>query len=347
MLNKLTLGIAVIALAACAGTVMAGDYHSGDTLICADCHTMHYSYQHDFAGGAAPDLGAGGPHAYLLRAEGSELCLLCHDGKTFAPDVKGGHANGYVRQAGALTTGASPNEDWKGHSLGSIAAPPGNDGGYEAGASLECNDCHHQHGYDGGLGSYLNAYPEGYENGQYRNLANHPGGSSTNTPMMYAIGTNDLALDIFERDASIGDLPAHYAVANVDFNEPDETASAYATWCKSCHTDFHGAKGGAEIGGDAEGHHWLRHPTNDVNIGGQPSHGHSSIGEWAAAGKANWVKAMDPTGLWDYSSATSEAPGAYTPSCFTCHKAHGSGNSFGLTWDYASNMDGCQQCHNK
>lgn len=38
--------------------------------------------------------------------------------------------------------------------------------------------------------------------------------------------------------------------------------------------------------------------------------------------------------------------------CLSCHKAHGSGNVFGLRWEYgnsasATHKAGCQQCHNK
>ena len=33
----------------------------------------------------------------------------------FAPDVQGINANSYVREAGALSTGQAPYEDWKRH----------------------------------------------------------------------------------------------------------------------------------------------------------------------------------------------------------------------------------------
>ena len=53
-----------------AGTAFAGDYHRAQQLICADCHTMHYSQSH----GASPSgtaiftpLGAAGPYEFLLR----------------------------------------------------------------------------------------------------------------------------------------------------------------------------------------------------------------------------------------------------------------------------------------
>ena len=50
-------------LLAFAATASAGDYHTGASLVCSDCHVAHYSQSHNYSGSAFPfvPLGAGGP----------------------------------------------------------------------------------------------------------------------------------------------------------------------------------------------------------------------------------------------------------------------------------------------
>src|SRR5574341_464453 len=97
---------------------------------------MHYSHGHNWDGATPVPraahsggnwLGSTGPNSYLLKLPESQLCLACHDGQTFAPDVMGVNtsSNAYVRQAGALTTGTSPYESWKGHTRDGLTTPPG------------------------------------------------------------------------------------------------------------------------------------------------------------------------------------------------------------------------------
>ncbi len=66
----------------------AGDFHTGASLRCADCHVMHFSQSHGFmpdGSGFSISLGSSGPYGYLLRNEVNDLCLSCHDGSAFAP----------------------------------------------------------------------------------------------------------------------------------------------------------------------------------------------------------------------------------------------------------------------
>jgi hypothetical protein len=95
--------------------------------------------QHDWNSAATPStaaaadgnwLSASGPNMRLLKAPANELCLSCHDGQTFAPDVLGLNTNASPsqgRSAGALNDPGqgSPYDQWKGHTLGSTNAPPG------------------------------------------------------------------------------------------------------------------------------------------------------------------------------------------------------------------------------
>ncbi len=279
-----------------------GEYHYGATLICSDCHTMHYSQQHDYSGGPAPPLGGGGPFKFLLRSQDSDVCLTCHDGQTFAPDVYGANTGTYVRQAGAITTGSNPFENWKGHTLNITATPPGG----TMNIKLQCYNCHDKHG-----------------NSNFRNL------NGVITPITYAKGTNDTTKDVFLRSWVLGQISTNYSVGNVDFNEPNTNQSAYGRFCKGCHTDFHGQKGDSNMGGSS-GVEWLRHPTAGANIGAVGGE-HSSLDTFK--NRLYRVQVMSPSGNWGtQGQAWGAAPNDLTPSCMSCHKAHGNQNPFGLIY---------------
>jgi hypothetical protein len=247
-----------------------------------------------------------------------------------------------------LTGNDTGYDTWKGHTLGTPDQAPGGTFTPDATAGLECVDCYHQHGSTSS-GKDVKNNPV---TSAYRNLKTfNTGGISVS----YAVGTNDLTKDVFEQSAAKG--ASHYDVTNIDFNEPDSTRSGYGEWCKQCHTDFHGGLGDANMGGDADRHNWLRHPTAGVDVGGQDTHGHSNLARaWAATGRTNWVKVMSETGNWSSTSTD------VTPSCMTCHKAHGNKNPFGLIYmegtganvteegdDGVTNGRGaknlCKQCH--
>jgi hypothetical protein len=321
---------------------LAGEHHSGGSLICNDCHVAHFSQSHAMtSGGTMVSLGTNGPYASLLRNDVNDLCLTCHDGQSFAPDVFG--ANGGVarnRTAGGLNSapGHKANDtgydDPNGHSLWSTAAAPGGTWANTT-EGLECTDCHSQHGQNVA---------------QYRNLQFSTGSTNKfyNKALTYAIGTNDLTKDVYEHSAKA------YAQENVDFNEPSTSASAYAAWCQSCHTYFHAASGSAWMGGASGGdaNHafpWLRHPQADVNIGQNATY-ISSLSQFNS--HTNRVKVMDSQGLWNGTTADNTV----TPSCFSCHKSHGDKNPFGLIFmtgtgtvteegDGGQYRDLCRQCH--
>jgi hypothetical protein len=349
-MKRLTVLFSALLLAGTAAIAMAGDYHTGLTLVCSDCHVAHYSQSHGYSStgdGTFTPLGTGGPFADLLRDDPNKLCLSCHDGSTSAPDVFGDNGGvSYLRQAGGLNVDAGHGltndagfviQD--GHTLYSTAQPPGKGTStYTPGAEgLECVNCHAQHG----------------SATQYRNLLNR--GIFTGKNLVYAIGTNDLTKDVFERTA--GGVLSH-AESQVDFNEPDTRNSRYGAWCQSCHADFHGQGGDANMGGLAGGvtstnaTPWKRHPTADVNIGesGASATFISSLARYATV--TNKVKVMDSQGLWTGTGTDNTV----TPSCFSCHKAHGNENSFGLIFmngtgtrteegDGGVYKDLCRQCH--
>lgn len=312
-----------------ASLAFGGDYHMGATLVCSDCHVMHYSLAHGYSGGAPGAMGQDGPFTFLLKDEVNSLCLNCHDGQSTAPDVYGANGNDYLREAGALTTGFAPYEAYKGHTL----------------QFMTCISCHDPHG-DPGAG-----HPTG---SQHRNLKARPGFVSSNRFVTYATGTNDLSRDTFERDPALGQITVHYSQDNVDFNEPDTTGSAVSRWCQSCHNQFHGSGSNSNMRNQSmpAGTGWLRHPTADANIGAVGG-GHSSLAAFNDATRPNRVKVMSSSGVWaqPYSSGI-------TANCLSCHKAHGNRNSFGLIYMSGTGAlaeegdssgtqaaDLCRQCH--
>jgi hypothetical protein len=368
-MKRFIVFLTLVCMGALAGTVLAGDYHTTTTLICSDCHNMHSSQTHSYnnTGGTPPQkdvktwpwVSTG--HEYLLFGDVNETCLNCHDGSANGPDVYGtntGMYSGATRQAGGLNgllaghpaPGGNYTND-AGHTLGSMADPPGKGSSAYVPSSegLECTSCHAQHG----------------STTQYRNLLSRGifGYDGTYGPrtLTYLVADPPVAQsgltgkDVAERVASGAN---HYVQSNIDFYEPFPDSSRYAQWCKTCHMDFHGSAGGAQLGGTYGGYKnstttpWLRHPTNGVNLGGTPSF----VAQLSTyQGRLNKVKMMDSQALWTGVPADS----TLTPSCFSCHKGHGNENPFGLIYMSGTGTindngdDGvgvsykslCKQCH--
>lgn len=338
-LMRAITGAAILAMAT---TAFAGDYHTGITLKCFDCHVMHYSQTHGYtpSGGNFTDLGSGGPFHYLLRDNINNLCLSCHDEQGFAPDVFESHGNGYVRQAGALNEvgGNGQYPPNTGHTLGSTDPAPGSNPEWRNLNGLSCADCHAVHGGGAGAGW---AGPSG----SYRNLGGFGTAIGSTFGITYARGDQDgantgtnLNYWVFE-DVSSGVSANHYGANHVTFNEPDITTSQYANACKRCHTNFHGAVGGSEVGGVLVGAHYEefeRHPTGGVDIGAIGG-GHSNLTRFVAEG-ASQLQVLSPNGTRHGSYVATDED--LTPSCMTCHKAHGNQNAFGLIYVLGANAGG-------
>ncbi len=335
--------LALVLMLASGGTT--GEYHVGGTLLCYDCHTIHFNQSHGWGGapgplGTAPVaggdwLGATGPNAYLLKMPANDLCQACHDGKGFAPDVVGANFNTSPtegRQAGALnlTGGTGDYVEWKGHTLGATTAPPGFDPSkvglaanwYNPADTLRCIDCHAQHGT---AASYRNLGPSAM------------GASVGNFQPIYVINTtNDTSKDVWVNLASYaaGSSDAatfnpYYSREKIFFNRIDgmigsvKTSNKMGSFCAACHATFHGGAGDPNIGADPGTlRGFKRHPTAQVAIGAAGGQGygeHSSLPRYVGA--ANKVK-VATTNYTTFSDAT--------PLCVTCHKGHGNKNPFGL-----------------
>ena len=345
----------VVAMAAALSLVaslsFAGDYHFGVDLICSDCHVMHASQSHGYnPNGSGNYTVPDGTHHFLLRKDINDLCLSCHDGQAWAPDVFEANFNSYVRQAGGLNEvgGNGFYPPATGHTLGSADPAPG--GTWSNPDGLSCVNCHAPHGRTkGNLGAFA-------AQGGYRNLfIDDPAFLNSITYTRGDVdGLNPTTAWIHE-EASAGVSANHYGMTGITFNEPDPAKSRYGEFCKTCHTNFHGDAGGAEIGGvGAPLEEFIRHPTAGVNIG--------AIG----GGHSNLTRLTDHTNQIQVMSPAGKKAGAYlstdtdlTPSCMSCHKSHGNQNAFGLIYmlgsgtvteqgDQAPGGDmrnTCRQCH--
>jgi hypothetical protein len=347
--------LALVAMVALAGLVQAGDYHYKDSLVCSDCHVMHATRAYNFSGNPpAESYNSGTGYDYLLKGATTDAtCLVCHDGQTWAPDVFKANASGNVnRSGGALNDAAagSGNEltydAYDGHTLGSTATPPG---GSALSDPLGCASCHNVHGYMGPRTSTMtdiagNAFVE--VNGSYRNL--EPLNKFFGPPAIYVsyeYGTATNGADVYEV------TQAEYDAWEVNLQEPTPTDSGFATWCGSCHGDFHGADVTAApyLAADASGdggqyNHFNKHPASTSNIGAnQPvSGGYSSLTLFA--GHNYRVRVMDPESDWG--APLDGTPWAIdldtdglptsnldlTATCLSCHKAHGTTQPFGLIY---------------
>lgn len=338
--------VAIFAIACTAALpAAAGEWHANSTNVCTDCHTMHFSQTHNWDGTSPvstspqPDgnwLGGTGPNMRLLKLPANQLCLSCHDGQTFAPDVMGANTNASPSQgraAGALNEAAlgAPYDTFKGHTLGSTATPPGFNptaagvpvsSQYNAANGLECTSCHLQHG----------------SATVYRNL----GPRSAAFQPTYVLGTtNDTTKDVWINMAApytpnTGNAATFnplYASASVSYNRTDPaaptgstmlTSNRLDTFCSACHGDFHGAPQDANIGGTATGlgaTDFIRHPTSRQVIGAAAQGGQSALSRYTGASTKIKVYANDRVGFTDA-----------TPGCVSCHKAHGNQNPFGLVF---------------
>ncbi len=297
----------------------AGNWHSAGSLRCADCHLQHSS-----------DMNGGTPYEYLLVKNSiNELCLSCHDGSDpTAPDVQAPVTmySGTVSQgsaAGYFSNIAMSNPN--GHDLGLIEPTPLETSGQPR--ELTCASCHAVHG-----------------NANYRNLLEDPAGVGAS--LRVEVGTDVFVKLQPDDPPTVGGSAAAYEQGNSAYK------SGMTQWCSSCHDRL------ATNAQSSSPAHFDGHPSDvALNQFGQeahtdPQHWVTGLGEgFPDAGISGMprVPFLSP-------QASSFSP-ATTPmesnevSCMSCHKAHGSGNQKGMLWPYleggASQVSGCQQCHNK
>ena len=343
-------------LIAAAFPVIAGEWHAGGTNVCTDCHTMHFSMQHNWENGNAPSvnpaangdwLSTSGPNQFLLKAPANQLCAGCHDGQTFAPDVIEVNTNttGLTqgRSAGALNDLASgaPYDQFRGHTLGNTSVPPGFNptaagvpvsSQYDPTGGLECISCHLQHGSAAiyrNLGPRSANFQPTYFMGSANNTTydvwlNVPFSTDANPPGPGVYTPNTGNASVFNQifDSAV----VSYNVTNPTppTGSTEQTSNRMDTFCSACHGNFHGGTGDVNIGGGALGataDGFIRHPTSKQVIGAATSGGHSALTRFVANTTKVKVYANDRTAWTDAQ-----------PGCVSCHKAHGNQNPFGLVF---------------
>jgi hypothetical protein len=302
-------------------------YHNGVTLICSDCHVMHASEEHGYAGEGAGFPRSNTPYRKLLRqGDPVDVCLACHDGRTGIPDVIDADTNALVERAAGWMQ-LPENANYKGHNLGRglTAATLCNRchfSGTMATAEVSCIDCHNPHG-----------------NNKMRNLqwASFPGGEPEFAIIVQA-GATGLAK--FER-------------SNVAYGYAPGVAREVTNMCIDCHhayfddsTHFYTKPGGFV--------HYGLHPNFNSEwgavtpISGAPN---ADAAHWEGGSGTGFVGAarVPFVGIGASTFAAASAVDATTNAafCLSCHKAHGSANAFSLTWVPITGPGpkGCDQCH--
>jgi predicted CXXCH cytochrome family protein len=200
-------GTALFALLALARPSPGGDFHSGESLACSDCHTMHNSL-----GGQPMRYDASGaPAQKLLRhATALTLCVYCHDGSNpNAPDVVA-PVSYLPDTAGGFFPRVYDQPSGTAHVLG--AAPVVPPGGTQS-MTLTCVTCHEPHGGPG-----------------WRNLKVDP---------LKTGATNLVVADELVKPDGFNAVQV-YAPSNVTYK------SGFSTWCGTCHGDFHGRSAAQE-----------------------------------------------------------------------------------------------------
>lgn len=367
--------------------LLAADaYHAGQYANCSDCHTMHASV-HDNQGATQVDAPTspttsggtgvniwlpvqGDAEHYLLKGTEASICITCHDGKTFAPDVVGA-TNSFTAGGGTAVRSAGFVNGNGGHKMGSTIMPPGfepaaigavagsDDIIFDPAVGLECLSCHGAHGSQT-VYRQMGPYSWGSANGGPNiRSAVQPKRAVAVTPTLVADGSVDVNIGVA---AYAPGTAGYYEASSITYIKnpttqlvgQTSTNNRYDTFCAACHGQFHGgatAQGAAGTTLDTNGNVYdnaaklfVRHPTAGVSMGSNAATYNSTV-------KAGWQKAP----LYRATQTTNPNDND-TPGCVSCHKAHGNNNPFGLLYvgpgalteggsASGSYVSLCHQCH--
>ncbi|MBI5837849.1 MAG: hypothetical protein HZB25_11430 [Candidatus Eisenbacteria bacterium] len=310
-------------------------YHNQAQLVCTDCHIMHASQSH-YYNLASPAVNEQVPYTnganrnLLKAADPLDLCLSCHDGQTFAPDVVSADANGLTnRSAGYFDQPEVTNI--KGHDLGRGLPMGPNDYCYRCHFSagdqkkVTCIDCHTPHGNNIARNLQWISWPEG-------------------TPDLGVL-TNPAANGMQRYET---ENVAYGSLNSVSLREP-------SNMCLDCHHVFSGGYYINDPHGSAD---FAKHPTYDSErsstnniaqgaVRGTTVPAHWEGGTGSGFGSTARVRPLNE-GSSSYASARTINASTNGVFCLSCHKAHGSDQAFGLVFPASPSgysAGGCDQCH--
>lgn len=298
-------------------------YHTAATLVCSQCHTMHYSEGGQPPGGA----DTGGPFPkLLLKKNVTDLCLTCHGAGGSGPNVMSGSwpAGSFSNSAtypgtGHNPTGTSDNQSTQipiDSTLG--LTPPGSTGG--ALTEFTCATCHDRHGDDAFTYRLLRKHIKG------------PGGSVVDV-------SNTIVSTFADEQSAETESETNHNV----YRSPaviKETSQGFSAWCASCHGSFH--KTAASN---------LRHPTAKQLGGLYQNYTAQNTSDGYAGGtyhykypvETNQGQIATTDSQWSITSGDTERV-----FCLTCHRAHASPYANAGRWDFAQPSGpgtGCNKCH--
>lgn len=354
-MRKLVVLTALLALAAIPALAQNSNYHYNENMNCSDCHSAHASAHNNLTDGLAitlpntkvsspnsainpyyPAQNPGPGRAKLLKND--DVCSTCHKDQSFAPDVFGDNANGYIRSAGGVREGTTGG----GHKIGSTFSAPGHKTDvisyFPDGSTLECVSCHSPHG----SANFRNLIPyqlrstAGYSSVMAPTVAKAAAFDATKDATIlngntYVFGSGTMQ-NYYGRQAILYSRVADGAEYNYN---GAKSSNRMDQFCGICHGNFHGGDDVTDVVGN--GTDFVRHPTGVVKIG-----------TFATPTAAANLKVYQLTGT---QTAATDSPG-----CVTCHKAHGNNNPFALiypSWkgaDISEEGEGayknlCKACH--
>lgn len=310
-------------------TTSAFAFHDSGSLICQDCHSMHYSED-----GAAPAAGSGGPNPHLLyKKNTTDLCLMCHADPSKAPDV---HNATTALPGGDFAPGgtvADANGHNPGGKSGNVSALIGLDGtlgitppgGTGALTEFNCASCHGPHG------GANECFP-------FRNLNNENSGSF---PASSIESTNTEEASIWSAGANVDAMTAgNHNVYKLASGSLQTATKGFGAWCGTCHGSFHGVtKSDTDVG---DGTDWIRHPTGTKLS--------TTVSYQSTTYDPTYPVETSNTGATKSANWTISAQTEHQVMCLSCHKAHASTNANAGRWDFASasgTNTGCNFCHHK
>ncbi|MBI2930241.1 MAG: hypothetical protein HYY16_01200 [Planctomycetes bacterium] len=342
-LLRIAGGLPAVVLLALSPPAFAQAFHEPGSLICSQCHTMHYSED-----GAVPtNADAGGPFGgLLLRSSATSLCVACHSesgsNATFSwagstpPKVIVTGGGNQLPGGNFNNVMAGGNSD-RGHSLNSsgflaeaVANGPGGGGSPYPTTSLQCTSCHDAHGPTGA------ADPNVF---QYRNLKK-------------TVNSTDVSAAVSSGNTEEATLVTAGVLANqngLTFSATNHNVyrGTIGAWCGGCHGTFHGDNTDSDI---FFGGRYIRHPTDQALLAAYVT----AYGTTAADDDYDPnLPVVAPVGVGTTGALWSVTV-AHRVFCLSCHKAHATDQANSIRWDTSSGSGGtdnargkCGECHNK